>query len=105
MPTTNAVTVPQTKSRKGGRLRSRLLLCGTAAMILLAQATPSSGQTALPSEIEHACADQVAYLYQNRSRLGITSVTGEGGGISQFSQLDLLPHVKPILKKYERWRP
>jgi uncharacterized protein YndB with AHSA1/START domain len=45
MPTTNAPTAPQTKSRKGGRLPSRLLLCGTAAMILLAQATPSSGQS------------------------------------------------------------
>jgi hypothetical protein len=45
MPTTNARAAPQTKSRKGGRLPSRLLLCGTAAMILLAQATPSGGQS------------------------------------------------------------
>ena len=45
MPTTNAPTAPQTKNRKGARLPSLLLLCGTAAMILLAQATPSSGQT------------------------------------------------------------
>jgi hypothetical protein len=45
MPTTNAPAAPQTKSRKGGRLPSRLLLCGTAVMILLAQATPSSGQS------------------------------------------------------------
>ena len=39
MPTTNAPAAPQTESRKGGRLPSRLLLCGTAAMILLTQAT------------------------------------------------------------------
>ena len=45
MPTTNAPTAPQTKNRKGARLPSLLLLCGTAAMILLAQATPSSGQS------------------------------------------------------------
>jgi uncharacterized protein YndB with AHSA1/START domain len=45
MPTTNAPAAPQTKIGKGGRLPSRLLLCGTAAMILLAQATPSSGQS------------------------------------------------------------
>src|SRR5258708_2237424 len=45
MPTTNAPTAPQTKSRKGRRLASWLLLCGTAAMILLAQATPSNGQS------------------------------------------------------------
>jgi uncharacterized protein YndB with AHSA1/START domain len=42
MPTTNATAAPQTKSR---RLPSRLLLCGAAALSLLAQATPSSGQT------------------------------------------------------------
>src|SRR5258707_13756698 len=45
MPTTNAPAAPQTKSRKGGGLPSRLLLCGTAAMIPSAQATPSSGQS------------------------------------------------------------
>ena len=45
MPRTNAPAAPQTKSRKRGRLPSRLLLCGTAAMILLAQATPGSGQS------------------------------------------------------------
>jgi len=45
MPTTNAPAAPRTKSRKGGRLPSRLLLCGPAAMILLAQATPSSAQS------------------------------------------------------------
>jgi hypothetical protein len=44
MPTTSAPAAPRTKSRKGGRLPSRLLLCGTAAMILLAQAPSSSGQ-------------------------------------------------------------
>ena len=43
MPTTNAPAAPQTKSRKGGRLPSRLLLCGTAAMILLARLTFISG--------------------------------------------------------------
>ena len=44
MPTTNAPAAPQTKNRKGARL-SRRLLCGTVGMILLAQATPSSGQS------------------------------------------------------------
>jgi Polyketide cyclase / dehydrase and lipid transport len=34
-----------TNAPAAGRLSSRLLRCGTAAMILLAQATPSSGQS------------------------------------------------------------
>jgi hypothetical protein len=45
MPATNAPTTPQTKNRTGGRLPSLLLMCGAATIILLAQATPSRGQS------------------------------------------------------------
>lgn len=65
--------------------------------------TPGAGQTALPDEVEQACVEQCAWLFQNRNRLGMTSVSGEGASISSFAQLDLLPSVKPVLKKYERW--
>ncbi len=67
--------------------------------------TPASGQLALPDEIQQAATEQVAYLYQNRNRLGLTSISGEGGSIQQFAQLDLLPAVKATLKKYERFDP
>jgi len=65
--------------------------------------TPSNGQTALPDEVEQSCIDQTAYWYQNRNRLGITSMSAEGGSVQSLSSLDLLPHVKAIVKKYERW--
>jgi hypothetical protein len=55
---------------------------------------PATGQTPLPDEIAVACQEQVAYWYQNRHRLGLVSVAGEGGAIQQFAQLDLLPSVK-----------
>lgn len=64
-----------------------------------------AGQTALPADLEQACVEQVAYWYQNRSRLGLVSISGEGGSISQYAQLDLLPSVKAVCKKYERWMP
>jgi hypothetical protein len=65
--------------------------------------TVGSGQTALPDEIQFACVEQCAYLFQNRNRLGMTAITGEGGSVQQFAQIDLLPSVKATLKAYERW--
>jgi hypothetical protein len=57
----------------------------------------------LPDDLQMACVEQVAYLYQNKSRLGLLAVSGEGGSISQFATLDLLPGVKAVVAKYERW--
>jgi hypothetical protein len=71
---------------------------------VLPGSTPGAGQTALPVEISQAASEQVAYLYQNRDRLGLVSVAGQGGLIQQFAQLDLLPFVKEVLKKHERYR-
>jgi hypothetical protein len=67
--------------------------------------TPGTGQTALPAELEQAAIEQCAYWYQRRDQLGLTSVSGEGGSISNFTALDLLPGVRAVLNKYERWRP
>ena len=62
-----------------------------------------AGQTALPDDLEQAAVEQVVYWYQARNRLGLVSVSGDGGSISQYAQLDLLPSVKAVLKRYERW--
>ena len=61
------------------------------------------GQRALPDDLEQACVEQCAYWYQNRNRLGLVSVSGEGAALQQFAQLDLLPNVRATLKNYERW--
>jgi uncharacterized phiE125 gp8 family phage protein len=62
--------------------------------------TPGSGQTALPDDLEHACTEQVAYWYQNRHRLGLLSIPAEGRTFYSLAQIDLLPHVKELLKHY-----
>lgn len=64
--------------------------------------SPGAGQTALPSEIEQACIEQVAWLYQNRERAGANSVSGEGAALSLRPD-DLLPQVRETLRPYERW--
>ena len=65
--------------------------------------TPGSGQTALPDDLEHACTEQVAYWYQNRFRLGLLSMPAEGRTFFNIAQIDLLPQVQSILKRYERF--
>jgi hypothetical protein len=49
--------------------------------------TPDAGQTPLPSDIEQACVEQLAYWFQNRADVGLA---------------DLLPSVAGVLSKYTR---
>jgi hypothetical protein len=63
----------------------------------------SNNPPPLPDDLQQACVEQVAYLYQNRERLGLVSVSAEAGNIQQFPALDLLPSVAAILAKYEAW--
>jgi hypothetical protein len=65
--------------------------------------TPGSGEAALPDDLEQACVEQVAYWYQNRHRLGLLSVPADGRTFFQLAQIDLLPQVEGVLRKYERW--
>ena len=62
-----------------------------------------AGQLALPDDLEQSCVEQVAWWYQRRNQLGIVSLGGQGGSLRNFPQLDLLPNVKAVLKKYERF--
>lgn len=63
--------------------------------------TVSTGQTALPKDIEHAALEQCAHWYRNRDRLGLNSVSGDGS-VSLPTNLHLLPSVEEILKPYRR---
>jgi hypothetical protein len=65
--------------------------------------TPGAGQTALPSDLEQAAVEQVAAWYQNRDKLGLTLHRPYQGTYDRFAQVDLLPNVRIILEKYERW--
>ena len=71
---------------------------------ILPGVAPTGNQVPLPDELELACVEQVAYWYQRRSQLGLVSVTAEGGGtVQQFQSSDLLPQVRAVLKRYERF--
>jgi len=71
---------------------------------ILPGTTPTGNQIALPDELELSCIEQVAYWYQRRTQLGLLSVSSEGGStVQQFQSSDLLPQVRAVLKRYERY--
>jgi len=95
------LTAPLGTSRQLGRVTF-------AGGYVLPGATAEAGQTELPADLVQAAGEQVAYWFQNRDRLGLSSMSGQGGGmvkdpVSVVAPFDLLPIVMNTLKKYERW--
>ncbi len=85
-----------------GSARQVLRVTYTGGYVLPGE-TPGAGQQALPDEIEQACVEQVAYWFQSKDRLGIITSMETGVAFYQFSQLDLLMHVKALLERFRRW--
>jgi hypothetical protein len=63
---------------------------------------PGDGEFALPSDLREASIEQASFLFKRRDDIGLTGVSFEGGSISKFSAMDLLPMVKKILDAYRR---
>ena len=65
--------------------------------------TVSAGQTPLPSDLEQAAVEQVAFWYQSRDKLGLDTIWPHAGTYEKFQQIPLLLPVQAVLKRYERW--
>jgi hypothetical protein len=65
--------------------------------------TVGAGQTALPSDLEQAAVEQVAFWFQSRDKLGIDTTWPHAGTYEKFVQLPLLMSVQSTLKRYERF--
>lgn len=72
--------------------------------------TATGAQTALPPAIEDAALQQVSVWWRDKDKLGLAGVSSQGGSVSAGAlsivrPLDLLPQVRNLLLKYERWVP
>ncbi len=85
-----------------GAARQALRVTYTGGYVLPGD-TAGPGETPLPDEIEQACVEQVAYWYQHKDRLGVITSMETGVAFYQFSQLDLLAHVRALLDAFRRW--
>jgi hypothetical protein len=70
---------------------------------VLPGATPEPGQTPLPSAVEQAAVEQVAYWFQNRDRFGLLRIWEYHGTYRHFADLDLLQSVRAVLFQHMRW--
>ncbi|MFA5252839.1 MAG: hypothetical protein WC454_09695 [Phycisphaerae bacterium] len=63
---------------------------------------PAAGQTAMPADLREAAIEQTSFIFKRRMDIGLSAVSGEGGSINKFSDMELLPMVRQILDMYKR---
>jgi len=64
--------------------------------------TPGEGEVALPADLREAAIEQTSFIFKRRDDIGLSGVGFEGGSMSKFSAMKLLPLVEETLKKYRR---
>ncbi len=61
------------------------------------------GQTALAGALVTACAEQTAFWFQQRDKTGRVTSGVSGGNYDTVRDVDLLPGVRAVLRRYRRW--
>ena len=64
--------------------------------------TPGEGETAMPADIREAAIEQTSFFFKRKDDIGLSGVGFEGGSISKFSAIKLLPMVQEILNNYRK---
>jgi len=64
--------------------------------------TPAAGEFAMPADLREAAIMQSSFIYKRKNDLGLSSVSFQGGSVSKFADIELLPLVKSTLNKYRR---
>lgn len=64
--------------------------------------TPGESEFAMPADLREAAIEQTSFLFKRKNDLGLAGVGFQGGSISKFSAIDLLPMVKQVLNNYKR---
>ena len=62
----------------------------------------TTGQTALPTDVEQAAIEQALHIYHRRHDLRFTDTTGETAAARQLRNVDLLESVQAALAPYRR---
>jgi hypothetical protein len=63
-----------------------------------------AGSVALPDDLTTQATEQCVFIYQNKDRVGIKSMSSQGGSIN-IDNLDLLASARAVIAKHERWMP
>jgi hypothetical protein len=55
----------------------------------------------IPDDLNMACIMQSAFIFKMREKIGLTSISGEGGSVSVYQPMKLLPEVNDVLSTYK----
>lgn len=58
----------------------------------------------LPDDLKFACVMQTVFLYKRKETMGVLSISGAGGSISQNAPMKLLPEVEEAIQPYRIYR-
>ncbi len=61
-----------------------------------------AGQVGLPGVLTWACAEQVAFWFQQRDQVGRVTSGSSGAAYQTVRDVDLLPGVRAVLRRYRR---
>jgi len=61
---------------------------------------PAAGEYAMPADLREAAIEQASFIFKRRDDIGLSAVGFQGGNVSKFSAMKLLPMVEEILKIY-----
>jgi len=64
--------------------------------------TPGDSEYAMPADLREAAIEQSSFIFKRKDDIGLAGVSFEGGGLSKFSAMDLLPMVRKVLDSYRR---
>lgn len=64
--------------------------------------TPAAGEHTMPDDLREAAIEQASFIFKRKDDLGLAGVGFEGGSMSKFSAMDLLPLVKKTLDNYKK---
>jgi hypothetical protein len=94
-----SLTVPLGPLRSSGTL-ARVTYAGG---YVLPGATVGTGQAPLPTELENAAVEQVAFWFARRESQGVIRFWPTGGNYIQLVDTDLLPAVRAVLRRHTRF--
>jgi len=64
--------------------------------------TPGEGEFAMPADLREVAIEQASFIFKRKDDIGLSSTGFQGGSISKFSAMDLLPMVKKVLDNYKK---
>jgi hypothetical protein len=65
----------------------------------------AQGEYALPVELREVAIEQAELLFKRKDDIGLSAISSQGGSISKFAEVELLPWIKKLLNSSKYKKP